>query len=281
MAVSPNERPSLLTLPREIRDQIWQMLFIDSPDHDAHEDINHAHSCLGISSYPTMDGPYHLICRQLATEHTENLQTSSSKRRLIFILVNWPNYDVVQADIKKSLTYPSIDGITILIRPLLFTNTRQNAPLTNWTACCIHALRDCLDLSNPDPEVVEVKIWLDQQMDKGDTTTSLATSCSMIIDPQTLRLSDGMTHVYHEWRTVRRAHEEISQRRPGDLERDHVERGLQSFVRLKSVYRFRGESVAKYREAFDDLRFNMWDHRVRQRRPILTAEDRHKWRNRW
>ena len=125
--------PALLSLPREIRDQIWEdVLVLNSKgteeiiEDDVFDDAERDNDPIGSENhYPRMAGPLYFANRQLAQEHDENtkliLPRKYERPQIFKISDNWV-FTRLQNAIHCRLTYTAISKIVLLVPG---TNYRQ------------------------------------------------------------------------------------------------------------------------------------------------------------
>ena len=95
--------PTLTTIPREIRDQIWEYLFIKTWGQDPA-----ASKTVWPPHYPLMKAAIYLVNSQLNQEHNENLR-KRDKRRNPHICTDGLSSLVIKGhDYRYQLSYPSL-----------------------------------------------------------------------------------------------------------------------------------------------------------------------------
>ena len=118
---------SLLSIPREIRDAIWSLLFIKSaeqdPQHEQPDESQRDYEFSSFSRYPHMKGPMYRANRQISNEHRD-LVTRKSNETILTIQFaencdrSLP--DRTKEHLKQRLTFPGYDQVYLYF------------PLGNW-----------------------------------------------------------------------------------------------------------------------------------------------------
>ena len=104
-----SSEPGLLTIPREIRDQIWELQYIKNRNQDPVAQFQSWHS------YPYMRSAIYLTNRQLNEEHKDNL--SRTDKRVNKFISGSRLLGLIDKRhlIEKDLTYPSLRIYTLMI----------------------------------------------------------------------------------------------------------------------------------------------------------------------
>ena len=101
--------PGLLTIPREIRDQIWELQYIKDRQEDPTD------GWIRPNKHPYMKSVIYLTNRQLNEEHKDNL--SRNDKRIDKFIDASLNFDMTihRHVFGRDLTYPSLESYTLRI----------------------------------------------------------------------------------------------------------------------------------------------------------------------
>ena len=104
--------PSLLTIPREIRDQIWELCYIKDSKQDP---VTRPHSWDGYS-YPHMKSEIYLTNRQLNEEHKDNLSRKDKWVDRVFSDNSSFRSESLEKRVQRDLSYPSLESYVLKFR---------------------------------------------------------------------------------------------------------------------------------------------------------------------
>ena len=200
MATSSLQVSPLLTVPQEIRDRIWDLLYIKNSKQDpVIKTVNRADDT---SHYPHMKGLIYLVNRQLCDEHGYRLKLKSSQVNQEFIATQYPRFSSTQQMVSRRLTYPGIAKLTLIIQPVF---VEASISVITWIMHYVFLLRKYC----PNPEektLLEVNITGEESQIAPEGSEEAASrflsthvidqveNCTMIIDVGNLILVGKIKH---------------------------------------------------------------------------------------